>query len=85
MESAEIQLGSTAKDVITGFVGIVTGRAEYISGCSQALLIPQVDSAGKYSEGQWFDEQRLVVNERVPVVVLNNGDTPGSDKEAPKR
>jgi hypothetical protein len=28
-----IELGWTAKDIITGFTGVVTGRAIYISGC----------------------------------------------------
>jgi hypothetical protein len=77
-------LGTTQRDKITGFQGVVTGYCEYISGCNQALLIPQVDEKGAHREGHWFDVQRL---ERVGVEVLklDNGATPGCDMPAPKR
>jgi len=77
-------LGTTMRDTITGFTGVVTGRAEYISGCAQALLVPKAKDDGSLPESHWFDEQRL---ESLPIVqvALNNGDTPGCDREAPKR
>ncbi len=79
-----IRLGMKAKDKITGFIGIVTGRCEYISGCNQALLTPEVGEKGEYKDPHWFDEQRL---ERVgdTVITLDNGDTPGCDVPAPVR
>jgi hypothetical protein len=77
-------LGTTQRDQITGFSGVVTAFAEYISGCNQALLVPKVNEKGEYKESQWFDVQRL---ERVGTdkVVLDNGRTPGFDRAAPKR
>jgi hypothetical protein len=77
-------LGTTQRDKITGFQGVVTGYCEYISGCHQVLLVPKVDEKGDHKEPHWFDLQRL---ERVggDVVTLNNGRTPGFDKAAPKR
>lgn len=77
-------LGSRMRDMITGFTGVVTGRAEYISGCAQALVAPAMKPDGSVPASEWFDEQRL---ERVDdtLVVLDNGTTPGCDRAAPKR
>lgn len=80
-----IQLGQKGRDVITGFEGTCTGKCQYISGCNQALLTPHgLTSEGKTKEGFWFDEQRIQVTDEARIV-LDNGDTPGPDKEAPKR
>ena len=79
-----IELGMTARDTITGFEGVVTGRVEYISGCNQLLLVPKVDEKGAARDAQWFDEQRCarVGTDRI---VLDNGTTPGADMAAPVR
>lgn len=81
----DIKLGVTAKDKITGFQGVVTGRCEYISGCDQALLIPKVDEKGSHRDGHWFDVQRLEVIPSEPTITLDNGATPGCDMPAPIR
>ena len=79
-----INLGQTYKDAVTGFEGMAVGKVAYISGCSQVLLAPKVDRDGKLLDSQWFDEQRCrAVSEEV--LVLDNGSTPGFDKQAPKR
>lgn len=77
-------LGTTQRDKITGFQGVVTGFCQYISGCNQALLVPKVDEKGDHKEAHWFDVQRL---EQIgtDVLKLDNGATPGFDKAAPKR
>lgn len=56
-----IQLGDLAKDRISGFVGICTGRGEYLYGCVQVLLAPQEVREGKVVESTWFDEDRCEV------------------------
>lgn len=76
-------LGLTCKDRITGFTGIVMGHCDYLSGCSQALLVPPMKD-DKLPESQWFDVQRLE-DTGAPRIVLDNGATPGFDKQAPKR
>lgn len=58
-----IQLGDLAKDRISGFVGIVTGRGEYIYGCVQILLAPREVREGKPCDSHWFDEGRCEVVE----------------------
>lgn len=79
-----IQLGVKAKDIITGYSGVVIGRCEYISGCNQVLLVPPIGKDGKRDAGEWFDEQRMQV---LPgkAIVLNNTLGNGCDIEAPKR
>lgn len=80
----KIKFGMKAHDLITGFSGTVTGRTEYISGCSQILLVPAIDKDGKLSEGHWFDEQRVIADETSPSITLDNRKTPGPDR-APSR
>ena len=78
-----VELGTKQRDKITGFVGVVTGRAEYLTGCNQCLLVPPVKD-GAYVDSQWFDEQRLEAVDRSRVT-LNNGSTPGAYRLAPKQ
>lgn len=54
-----IQLGQKVKDKITGFTGIVIGRAEYLTGCNQFGVQPEVGKDGKVEGATWFDEGRL--------------------------
>jgi len=79
-----MELGQKARDLVTGFTGVVTGMVVYISGCNQALLAPSVKEDGTPGGSQWFDLQRL---ERVgdSQIVLNNSATPGPDAPAPRR
>lgn len=78
------KLGWTAKDKITGFQGVITGRCEYLTGCNQVLLSPPVDEKGAHRDACWYDEQRC---ERVgdTEIVLDNGANPGCDIPAPVR
>jgi hypothetical protein len=78
-------LGYTATDRVTGFSGVVTGYAHYLSGCNQFLVAPRVKATGEFVPSEWFDEQRLVVDAGVPPVVLDNSSGPGPDRQAPKR
>lgn len=55
--------GKKAKDKVTGFEGIITGKIYYMYGCSQYLLTPSVDKDGKKQNGEWFDEGRVQVFE----------------------
>lgn len=55
------QLGKEATDIVSGFKGIITGRAEYIAGCRQYVLTPKAKEDGTGSEGRWIDEERLKI------------------------
>lgn len=52
----EIEFGVKAKDKISGFQGIVIGKAQYLTGCDQVCLKPSVDKEGKMQDAHWFDE-----------------------------
>ena len=62
---SEIKLGCTAKDKITGFKGVVTGKASYLTGCNQYLITPKLEDKidgsmnQAYPTGTWIDEGRL--------------------------
>lgn len=55
-----IELGKKAKDRITGFEGIVTGRCQYLTSNDQYSLTPKA-AAGVLGKAEWFDEGRLEV------------------------
>jgi len=55
----KIEMGKKVKDSITGFSGIVTARAEYITGCRQYTVTPKAKD-NKHADSYWFDEDRLV-------------------------
>lgn len=52
-------LGSMVRDQMTGFSGVVIGRAEYLYGCVRVQVQPTGLLNGKPIEAEWFDEQRL--------------------------
>ena len=53
------ELGIEAKDVITGFSGIVMSRTQHITGCNVYSIALKVLDSGKPAETQWFDEARV--------------------------
>lgn len=77
------KLGSTLKDKITGFSGIATGRASYITGCDQYLIQPPVKD-GNFVDGKWIDEGRLEVIEESTISAESvQADDNGCDSPAP--
>jgi len=52
---SKIKLGVIAKDKITGFQGMVTGKSKWLTGCDQVCLKPSVNKEGKLQDGHWFD------------------------------
>jgi hypothetical protein len=78
----KLKMGVIAKDLVTGFEGRVTGVASYMTGCDQALLVPNVENTGVYREGHWFDVTRLEVTDSNYDAVVDPGG-PTSDREAP--
>lgn len=57
--NSTIMLGDVAKDAITGFQGIVTGHARYVTGCDQVCITAGVGTDGKPSECLWLDIGRV--------------------------
>lgn len=61
----DIKLGSTVRDVITGFTGIATQRCDYLNGNVQYAIQPKKDD-GSYPDAMFLDYHTLdVVDEGV--------------------
>lgn len=79
-------LGDTARDVITGLQGVVTGRCEYLTGCTQYLVQPPgADKQGQPKGSHWVDEGKLDAvagKKRVVLAPAPNGGPQAN--EAPK-
>ena len=68
LKPVEIVLGCKARDMITGYKGIVIGMCQYITGCDQVCLKKQgLDKDCKPYVGIWFD---IVQLERVGTKVI---------------
>lgn len=78
-------LGKKFRDVVTGFEGVCTGRADYVSGCSQALIVPPIGPGGEFRAGEWFDVQRLSQVGNKVLAFDNVRALGGPDRGAPKR
>jgi len=56
-----IKLGQKVKDKITGFTGIATARVEYLNGCVQFCVKPQMVKTGLMPDGAYIDDMELDV------------------------
>jgi len=70
MNKAEALLGHTVKDILTGFSGVVTGSAQYLTGCDQVSVTPTMTEVGKYPDGVWLDINRVEVLDN-PVTTID--------------
>lgn len=60
MADKEIQLGDRVKDRISGLVGIVTAKSEYMNGCRRFGVQPEkLTKDGAVAADTWFDEPQL--------------------------
>lgn len=81
---SKIKLGSLVRDKITNFTGVVTGHADYLTGCDQYIVQPKCENTTAYPEGKWFDEGRLEVLSVDDVTAEQvAGDKNGCDYSAP--
>jgi hypothetical protein len=69
MPDLKLKMGVRVKCRVTGLVGIITGKTEYINGCIQWLVSPPVDKEGKVVDGRWIDTIQLeIVDAGISVV-----------------
>lgn len=75
VETAVVELGDQVRDKVTGFKGIVTGKAQYLTGCKQVMVTPRADESGKYVDACWLDVDRVEVIGKgvVKIDVVDNG------------
>lgn len=55
----KFNLGDRVKDQVTGFVGVVLGRHQWLNGCNTYSVQPQTLKDGVPQERQSFDEPQL--------------------------
>lgn len=72
-----LKLGDVATDRLSGFTGVLAGVADYLTGCTQYLIIPKGLHEGKPIGGEWFDESRI---EGVDPAQASNGGISGGDR-----
>ena len=56
-----VELGDEVKDTVTGFIGIVVARHQYLYGCTRISVQPPVDKDGKVPDSHGFDEPQLEI------------------------
>jgi hypothetical protein len=81
-----VELGDRAKDVISGFEGIVIGHSRFLYGCDTVGLKPQGLHDGKPISAQWFDINQVEVIKAGEVKAERPHDPkPGGPRETPGR
>lgn len=61
-------LGRPAKDIVTGFKGVVSSVSFDLYGCVQCAVTPPIDKDGKMENGRWFDVTRIKVSTKARVM-----------------
>lgn len=62
-------LGKKARDVISGFTGVITGVATYITGCDQYSILGD-SKDGEFGNTVWLDVNRVDVDHSASQVVI---------------
>lgn len=76
--SFRYELGSKAKDKITGYIGLIVARTEWLYGCRRYVLQAQEVKDGKPLESLCIDEDAitLIVPAEPHAVRSTGGPTP---------
>jgi hypothetical protein len=62
------KLGLKAKDVVTGYSGVITTISFDLYGCVQCIITPPIDEDGEIKHGNWFDITRVKILDNNPVM-----------------
>ena len=79
----EFQIGAKLRDKVTGFEGVVIGRAEHISGCDTYGIQCQTLKDSVPQDAKWFDEPRLELVDANVLIVDERFDRTGADSVVP--
>lgn len=80
----KFELGSEAQDIVTGYVGIIIGRAEHITGCNTYGVQKKTKKNEAPENSVYFDENRLKLTGKKVKVVNSNPDK-GGPQQNPKK
>ena len=82
-------MGEHVRDIVTGYKGIATGRATYLTGCDRILVQSvHIGEDGKFPQSVWIDEHSLQSGgsgglEKKVVEALLAGPQPQDEDDAP--
>lgn len=80
-----VMIGDRAKDRVSGFQGIVTGKHTYIEGCLQFTLTAEDNKIKEEKAIRPFDSARLEVIAKQAIVLASTGEPPGGpERYAPR-
>lgn len=82
MDKGIIELGDRVRDVVSGFIGIVVGKSQWINGCSTSGVKSEELKDGLPTEIQWFDDPQIKIEEKN---VIECGIDPGGPVKNPKQ
>lgn len=90
MEQLRIELGDSARDVITGFEGVIVAETIWMQGCRRLTVQPRDVHDGKPIEAVTFDETQLALVKREAVPAPNRKVRPtgqpfGGPRPEPRR
>jgi hypothetical protein len=80
------ELGKEAKDIVTGFKGIILSRMEWLTGCNRYGIQPKMGKDGKTGEITYFDENQIevvgkgVIIDQTPAERAKGGPRPNPSK-----
>lgn len=60
----KIELGDEAKDTVTGLVGVVVARTQWLTGCARIVLQPKCKKDNEMKPNAEFDEPQVVLVKR---------------------
>lgn len=85
MPQSEDDIGYTARDIITGWQGIINYRVAFLTGCNQYGLLKTEEASKDEKIEKQFDEHRLEIIEDIPKIILNSAESTKEEvKELPK-
>ena len=77
-------LGVKARDIITGFEGVIVCRNQWLTNCNQYALQPVKLKDGKVMDKYWIDEPQMeLIKIKVEEPVKQKRDTGGPAKPVP--
>lgn len=81
-----VELGDEVRDVISGLSGIATGKAEYLTGCTQfSLSQKKLTKEGSLADTVWLDESRLRLVKKQAVKLPVAASSPGGPQQSAPR
>ena len=69
MSIFKFDLGDQVKDQVSGYIGVITGRTQWLNGCVRYILEAQKLEGGKPVDPLNVDEQQLVLMKALKVNV----------------